>query len=217
MPPPGLRTALSLALFIHLCGLAIAVLSNAGPVSPLRARLGMVPIVRQYYQLLHLFLGYNYQLTDAATLDGDLWIEVETDWSGTTRPEAKMLRLAAAGPDAGLTKHQYRGLLDGTGSRIAELSGGDTESIEGLLPKAIAAKLLAEAGINSGKHRVRLRTRQLLSMDDVRSPDRSLRDPLAPSRLLTLYEADVTFAGGELVLTKAASALETSPVNRRPR
>jgi hypothetical protein len=207
----------SLLLFVHLTGLAIAVLANVAPVSELRGQLGMVPIVRQYYQLLHLFLGYDFHLTDDAPLDSDLRIEVETNWSGASRADAKKLTLPEPGLGHGMRAQLYRRLVGTTGSLVDELTDRDTESVEGLLPRAIAAKLLAEAGIDSGKHRVRFQRNQSLDREEVTSSDPNLRNPLAPARFSTLYEADVTFSGGELVLTKAASALETSPVNRRAR
>ena len=214
LPSSGVRSVLSLLLFIHLTGLAIAVLATVSPVSGLRMQLGTVPIVRQYYQLLHLFLGYNFDLTDDAPLDSDLRLEVETNWTGASRADAQKLTLPEPGLGHGLRAQHYRSLIGTTGSLVGELSGGDTESVEGLLPHAIAGKLLAEAGIQSGKHRVRLQMNRSLTTDEV-VPGQ--QDPLAPARLSTLYEADVTFSGGELILTKAASALETSPVNRRAR
>ena len=69
------QTAISLLVFIHLFALFAAVVGNFGPVSPLRGRLGAVPLLRPYLEFLDMDLAYNYHLVDASEFDAPLAVE----------------------------------------------------------------------------------------------------------------------------------------------
>lgn len=208
LPPEGIRTVLSLVLFLHLFALFIAVASNARPVSALRAQLGTVPGVKPYLQTLMMDLSYTYHLTYAQGLDFDHFFEVELDWQGTTNPQAKTLVLPQPNTRPNIRFRRYRDLVQAAAVLISE------EVDESRLPHVIASRLLSEAGVEEGVHRIRCRRRLPLRMEEAGSPDLAERDPSRPALFETIYEADLKFYRGELILTKAAGALETAPLKK---
>src|SRR5688572_16252209 len=78
LPPQGLRTALSLLLFLHLFALFVAVFSGS-PSSELLTGLRRAPGVRHYLQLLDMDFSYRYHLMLVDDLDMDFIIEADLD------------------------------------------------------------------------------------------------------------------------------------------
>lgn len=207
LPTQGTRTAVSFLLFLHLFALLVAVASNARPVSPLRNQLRAVPAIAPYLQLLHMDLAYNYHLTFGTEFDTDHFIELELHRGNSDSP-AQGERLVFPASDAGsdLRAQRYRNLT----LTAANLIGND--EFGGLIPRAIARRLLVEHSIDEGTHRVRLRRHLLQPPEAVDSPDPQRSDPYDDSYYANAYEADVRFFDGELFLTGVASTGETAPV-----
>ena len=208
LPSEGRRTVISFLLFVHLFALGVAIASNAAPVSPLRRQLREVPFIRPYLQLLYMDLGYNFHLTYSEEYDTDHFFELELSRKNTSGPETTKIVL----PPSGLRPPIRRGRYHNLALNAARLEGDD--QFESLLPKAIAKRLLAEAHVTEGNHRIRCRRHYLLTRAMVGSTDPEVRDPFALERYATVYEADVFFDDqGELQIVKTASATETAPVN----
>ncbi len=205
-PSQGVRTTISLLLFLHLFALFVAIVSNARPVSPMRRQLRAVPVVEPYLRLLHMDLAYNYHLTYASEFDTDHFFELRLDGAA---PDAAPQQIALfPPPDAGtgLAAQRYRNLALNAAQAVGN------PNVEGLIPQAVAQRLLQERGIDSGGHELLLRRHLLQSREAVTAADAQLRDPYSSNYYANAYEADVHFFEGELFLTKRASALETAPV-----
>jgi hypothetical protein len=203
-----MRTMISFLLFLHLFALGVAVASNAGPVSPLRRGLRRAPLVRPYLQLFEMDLAYNYHLTFGSEMDCDHFVEVELDWKGQTEPQASRLVLPEPSLNPPLRRKRYHNLA----LSMAGLEGQD--AVESLLPLTSSRTLLAERGITTGTHRFRLRRQLLLPRREMASLNPSLRNPYHPRHYATVFEYDLAFAGGELLINRAADARETAPVER---
>ena len=208
LPSEGLRTVISFLLFVHLFALGVAIASNAAPVSALRRQLRDVPFVRPYLQLFQMDLGYNFHLTYSEEFDTDHFFELELGGQQASGPETTKILLPPSGLRPPIRRDRYHNLA----LNAARLMGDD--QFESLLPKAIAKRLLAEANVTEGTHRIRCRRHYLLTRAMVGSTDPRVRDPFAAGRYGTVYEADVFFDDqGELQIVKTASASETAPVN----
>ncbi|MCA9246014.1 MAG: hypothetical protein KDA42_02835 [Planctomycetales bacterium] len=196
----GLRTAISFLLFVHLFALGVAVLSNFGPVSPLRRQLN-VPFVQPYLNLLHMNVAYNFQLVDGSEYDAPLSLEI--DLSGDGKQDETVSFPADASPNVRSGRY-YQLMLN------AALMQGE-DDYEADLPHTIARRLLLEHGIDAGKHRLRLRRHSLTSREawdaDGTAPDLSAAD-----RFQTIYEADVSFHRDRLVLVKQEAAAQSAIV-----
>jgi len=210
MPSSSVRTTVSFLLFLHLFALFVAVASNFRPVSALRRNLRRAPFIPGYLQLLHMDLGYNYQLTYASEEDTDHFVEIQLNWQGKTDPGGQKLLLPEPSIVCPMRRNRYQNLTQ----TMASLIGQD--SVESELPAAIAQGLLRENGISEGRHRFRLRRHFLLRVEDVKSLAESERDPYNPRRYGTAYEADVKLIHGKVFLVKAAKAGETAPAERKP-
>jgi len=203
-PSPGVRTTITFLLFLHLFALFVAVASNARPVSQMRRQLRAVPAVEPYLQTLNMDLAYNYHLTYATQFDTDHFFEIETVGSEQAEPTMYVF------PDAGfsLRLQRYRNLT----RNAAEAVGSD--SVEGLLPRAVAQRILREQGIESGNFRLRLRRHLLQTREAVNSPDPAMADPYSDEYYANAYEADLRLFDGELYLTRTAETGETAPVEQ---
>jgi hypothetical protein len=204
--PQSVRTLISFLLFLHLFALGVAVASNAGPVSPLRRALRRAPFVRPYLQWLQMDLAYNYHLTFGSELDCDHFVEIELDWKGRSDPRATTLAL----PEQSMWPRERVKRYHNLTLSMASFEG--QSAVESLLPHAVSRRLLAERGITSGAHRFRLRRHMLLPMQDAASTSPAIRDPFGARRYQTALEYDLAFARGELLVSKAAEARETAPV-----
>lgn len=209
MPSQGVRTFITFLLFLHLFALFVAVASNFRPVSPLRMQLREVPLVTPYLQALHMDLAYNYHLTYATELDIDHYFELDLNSAGAGSKEANTT-LGFPAPDLGigLQAQRYRNLA----LNAAQLVENDDQ--DGILPKAVARRLLLEQGIDAGTHRLRLQRHLLVAREALDSPDPARSDPNSPSYFATAYEADVKLLDGELYLNKTAEIGESAPVEQ---
>ena len=208
LPSSGVRTALSLLLVVHMLALFVAVASNAGPPSPLRQAFRNVPGAVTYLQALHMDLAYNYHFTYGEPLDTDHFAQMELNWQGQSGPEATLLELPDVSIQPGIRRGRYFNLT----RTMSGLTGVD--EIAGLLPLAIAQRLLVENDITEGTHRFRCRRHYTLDTVDVGSPIPADRDPEDPSRFDTIYQANLFFAGDELNLIKATGAGQAAQVKR---
>jgi hypothetical protein len=205
-PSQTARTAISFFLFAHLFALFVAVASNANPVSALRNQLSETPLLVPYLQMLHLDLAYNYHLTYGTEFDTAHRIALEPNRADSDAGKGETLIFPDA--RAGLRGQRQRNLTLGA----ARLVGDD--ELEGLLPRAIARRMLAERQIDDGSHRLRLQRHLLQARQSVEGPDAALADPEDASYYRDAYEADLQFFDGELFLTGAADAGETAPVEK---
>lgn len=204
---PQARTAISIALFLQIAVVLIVVFarSGTGMASGLQQRLReSVPGVRQYAQLLHNDLGYNYQFTQGAPEDDDCVIEVELklpdgSTQTTTIPDPKVQ------PPVRFQREKMLAFL--AGMRINDPDG------ESAIPVAVAQRLIDESGATGGKIRVRRHAAQ--SMEDAASVDKQRSDPNSNNYWSTLYEAQILLDENGIVnLLKKASALEAAPAAR---
>ena len=215
LPPEGTRTLLSFLLFLHLLALSTAAI-GARPISPLRNHLSDIPGVRDYLSLLGMNLSYSFHLTYGLEEDTPhfLAIEVPADesTSATTEKVAAQPggdRLIFPEPDLlpGIRAGRYRNLL------LRAYHQAIDEDRQGYLPRAIAARVLAEQGIeDSGRHRVRLQRRNLLPPENVRSGNPSDHDVLASRLVQTLYEADVWRSREGWEIVEVSSKLTSAAV-----
>jgi len=209
MPSEGLRTLLSFLLFVHLFALAVAISSNARPLSGLRNQLGHIPFLRPYLQVLHMDLAYNFHLTYALAEDTDQWIELRSaednanDLSGADSGRRMIFPERGIAPP--VRRNRYRNLM------LLTYLLAQGENAESLLPKQIATRLFHEQGITDGTYVANVRRRDLVSMEQAASSDADVRDPLN-TPTYSVYEAELWFSRDGLELNKQASALETATV-----
>lgn len=202
------KVVVTVLLSMHLLALGVAVSSNAGPVSVIRMQLRRITGIRPYLQLLHMDLAYNYHLTYALETDTDHFIEMDSARSAAGAA-------SDAGPTAGLfpapgirpriRAERYRNLMRAMVPLL------DDDERESLLPRAVARRLLAVRGVDSGIHQLRLQRLYLVSREDAASADPAQRDPYAASLYETVYEAAMKFDGGQLIAIKTADRAQTAP------
>ena len=203
-PDESVRTTLTILIILHLFAVATAVLSNAGPVSPLRAALRQVPLVTSYLQFLHMDLAYNYHLISRDYLDDVLWLEIEAADDREGDP-AGVARLPVADLAPGIRRQRLRNFV----REIAELATSpDVDPGQAaMLPAALAEGLLAEAGLPFGTYRLRLMRHgppELLTAAEFRQPE-------APE---AIYEANLFFDAGEVGLVPVVSEEQRSRVRQ---
>ncbi len=217
-PAEGVRTTVSMLLFLHLAALAIGVASSAMPLSGLRNKLGDVP-VRAYLAMLHMDLAYNYSLTPRSEPDKNdpllqnpfvENVELELNWQRVTNPDATRITLPAPDVWPGIRRQRFRNLAHVVAGQIGD------QDFEGVLPLAVARALLADAGITEGTHRFRSRRQTLVDRHQAHSIDPADSDPGHATRFTNVYEADVVFFRGEASLVKAVAAGQAAPVQTAP-
>lgn len=190
---PAVQTAVSFLIFLHLFAVIVGVTSNESASmleTALRNRLG----VRAYLETLMMDLSYAFTLTDGpSTLvagDSQAWIDVAlTLPDGTKRTETI--------PMSDIVSRQrlrrYQGL-----ARQALLPIGNP-TLEGLLPYAVASRLVRETGATGGT--IYCRWRQLPNL-----PFQATGD-----QVRTAYEAKILVSDGQVELLKAEAASESAP------
>lgn len=200
LPSEGVRVVVSLLLFVHIfCVLVVLAFGATG--APLYGQLhDRVPGLRQYLQLLHLDLGFNYQLTSGVPLDFNHFIEVELMMpDGST--ETILL------PDADTAPRQRRLQLGSLARFAASLVGND--QMESILPRQIAESVFRQQGAAAGEeyeHTIRLKRHMPPNLDVINAVSEGLptpSSPLPPEREFpTLYEAKFRLIDGEMVYVK---------------
>lgn len=201
LPSEGLRTVLSLLLVVHLFILFVAVASNFLPASPIRRQLREVPLVQPYLRGLHMDLAYNYHLTYGNPADFDYRLLIDLDPATGADP----IELPPPGLQPRIRRQRYYQLTRSMAGFLED------DVMEGIVPRAVAAGLLAEHGVESGSHRLRLQYNQPPAPPNAGGFFR----PGAPG-YRTDYDANLIFFQGQLGLVKRADAREVAPVVSEP-
>lgn len=202
LPDSPLRTALSLAIFLHLFAVAVALAAytrSSELQQQLRQLLGV------YTQPLNFDLSYRSYtpaqlfLTHGTEIDVNFAVRVDAG-AGTTG--------SATLPEPGLRPRLRLQRRQSLANMAGNLAGN--EAVESFLIKGIAGRALSEAG--AGKGRVRLTAHYLVDRATVRRGPPP--DPLAPNRFADVYDADVVLADGQVDLLKRTTSQETAPERR---
>jgi hypothetical protein len=198
------RTAIHLAIFFHVFAVAVASISYTRTSSLLQS---VRQVVGVYTQPLNFDLSYRaytparLYLTHGDPTDVDFHVAVDAQSPGG---KASSTTLADASAFSGQRLLRYQTLANMTGT----LSG--TENAESYLPKAVAGHVLGRQSASRGG--IVCRAHYLLERSAMRSPDPSQRDPFAPARYETVYDANVVMTDGQADLHKRVDARETAPV-----
>lgn len=198
------RSLVSLLLFLHLFVLFVAVTTYTRP-SGLQERLHQ--LFAPYLRTLHLtafpvtYPFARYHLTHALPTDVDFTCEVE--FVGTDgKPETVLIPSGPLWPP--IRSRRYQALANATGALSDEEAD---EDLAGILPRALAASVLARHGVSQGTFRVRAHyLPQIEQMAEVETGKRP-----AINETVT-YEAQVIVSGGTVELLKKSRTLEVAPV-----
>jgi len=209
-PSQGVRTVVSLLLFVHLFALAIAMTSRAttvetefGPAgSELLSRMRDVPFLMRYLQFLELDESYNNAWTQGGPLDSDHAIEVVLEFKDP-RADQLTIRIPADRLWPPLREERYRSLA----LTAAALVGNSQR--ENILPQAIAEKLVGEHGATGGTIRIRRHFPQ--SPQEAASLDDAVADPNSDRYYETVYEARILVNDGDVSLLKSESPGTAAP------
>lgn len=197
----GVRTVISLVLFVHLFALGLLFLSNfeGGDWDSVLLR-RMKIVLRPYLYPLWLDRPYHYHLTYAEPLDFDHYIEVALTEKDS--PEETIVRLPAE--DLGIGQRRQRYLqLAWHFARRAELPTADE-----LLPLTIGAGLIRQHDATRAQVRC-FRKRPLFFDEVVAGTNTEVPDE-------RIYAADVFFLPGnqQPQLNKIGEARDVAPVTR---
>ena len=206
LPPEGVRTTLTILILLHLFALATAVLSNAGPVSQLRAGLKRVPFVEAYLQFLHMDLAYNYQFVSRDVVDDVVWLEIDVAAAvSASEGSTTTIRLPDPALSPGIRRQRLRNVVR---EMVTLAASGDVDPNDvAVLPTALAEGLLKQAGVSAGTHRLRLMRQSPRELAVVQE----LSTPPQPE---TVYEANLLFDGREIGLIPVVSEEQRSRVRR---
>jgi|GEM_PF-2126040 len=142
LPKSEIRTTVSFLLFLHLFGLAVAILGTEKP-SQLGLALADVPGLKQYREGLLMNLAYTYYLTRGNNVGGEL--DIDHSLIATFKKKGEpdvVVELPAPGTWPGLRRHRYRTLAR-TVAMFGDETIGSPEPL-GLLLQSIANSLLKE-------------------------------------------------------------------------
>ena len=208
-PSEGVRTVVSLLLFIHLFCVFVALCANYEP-SGLQVR--FLRVVRAYTQLLNFDLNQTpYQLTHAEAIDVDHRIEVLPADSDENDPTA--WRRIVSGHPAGERYKRYE--------RLGEIVDVSTElGIDrrvATLASSVGAYSLAQEKIRPKQ--IRFRRHSLVSLEAY-SPQGTPedRDPHSPRYFSVIYAANavVDESTGTVEVVKIESASDVARPGATP-
>lgn len=206
---PEVRTWVSLALFVHLFAVCIALSSYTRP-SFLQLRLH--ELFAPYLRNLHLTaLPNSYpfarlHLTHGTTSDADFSIDVVPDVDG--KPGEAVTLPPAVRPLVRLRRYQALANAAGT------LASGEGDIYAGILPKAIAGSILRQNSATEGT--IRIRAHGLPDIDSIPSYDNVLQ--AANTNVTDIFEAQVIASPTGVELLRKSSTLEVAPSEAsRPR
>ncbi len=213
-PSPGVRTAASLLLFVHLFAVVIAMTSRAttvdtefGPAgSELLARMRRVPFLMAYLQLLELDESYNFAWTQGDPLDAVHSIEVELEFDDPN-VEQLVIRIPQDRLRPPLRNDRHHNLA----LTAAALVGRDDR--ENILPQAVAENFVREHGATGGTIRIRRHFPQ--SPPEAASLDEAVADPFNDRYYATPYEARILVTDGVVSLLKSESPGTSAPAAGR--
>ncbi len=207
---PGVRSAISLVLFIHLFCLWVAMCSYVSP-SGLQMRLRQVvgPYLRLFnFDLNHVTYSPNhFYLTHAQQTDIDFRVTVTTPTASGTAETTVLPE-----PDLWHTA-RYRRQLN-LANTIGSIVGVDeaNEAIEGILPQAVAATDMRRLG--AAKNNIVVRGRYLPSLEQIESANAEESNPDSPRYFRDVFTADVFKVGDQINLLKASTRGEVAPVEK---
>lgn len=211
-PPPRLglpaevRPWVSLAIFIHLFLVFVALSSNVA--SGLQGKL--LASFSYYLYPLNLTVDYstNYQLTHGAALDVDHAIEVELP---TAQGESKVIRLPRDGWRGGEPFRRQQKLANVAADW---LTADNVVELKQLIPQALAVRYMRQEQAPAAQ--VRIKSHLLLDARRAASSDKAQSDPNAAALYRTLYNATARSLGGQILLKESTDALEAAPAANAP-
>ncbi|MCL6501647.1 MAG: hypothetical protein K6T86_03100 [Pirellulales bacterium] len=217
-PNQAVRTTVTFLLFLHLCALAIGVASRNASPSPLAFQLRAVPGIRPYLQMLAMDLSYQYQISyyqparvgppallEAAPEDTDHFFELEL---GRGDGPPLQVRLPPRGMQPPLRRKRYQRLAVNTALLVED------DTLAGLIPRAVAARLVHETGADSG--RIACRRVYPRPMDAWQSNNPQDLDPYGSAYLRTVVEYDLIVQPGQVEVLKRESAQDVAPASQEP-
>jgi hypothetical protein len=232
-PLPGeasstIRGVISYLLFLHFFFLLVGIKSNTSSSGLDQDLRNKVPGLRPYLQLTAMDSSYLFHLThynDAQNVvDTDYTFEADIPQNdGTT----KLVVLQPVGFHLPIRDFRY-GRLAFVAGRYVE-SGN--ENISGMLPQAVARRLMAEHQVQSLTLRIRRRLLQnlMLPQGDPRYATERAKSPNDPDYFETVYEtrafmtedgevdvAQVKAASDQAAPTPSPGAAPPGPLNQNP-
>ena len=214
LPSEGVRSVITLLVFIHLFILFASAFASTQVSSDLFRGLFNAPGFSQYMGLLHMG-SYSFHLTHDSDFDKDHNCEIVLDWRGDLAEDSDEFRALKK-----IELYDEQGTFPPTRRRrfqrlayFAAENTGDPVS-ESRLPLAIARHLLAEQKVDKGHHRFRLRQQDIRLPKFFLNEQPSPEDPYDESLYSNIYQADVTFFKGKARISKISQSRETAPVDR---
>lgn len=198
----GVRTTISLLLFIHFFFILAAVAASFAPVSPLRAEFGR-RFFRAYPETLYQDLAYNFHLTYAELDDTDHALVLDLP-ATEGQAEAVQVVLPEPGLQPGIRRRRYQMLA------YYLTQSSENDEIGALLPRAVGSRVMNERGVEQVT--LRARAHLLQDIEDVTSDDPSRNDPRAERYLRDQYQARVWRDAGEVQLYRIEERGDTAPV-----
>jgi len=225
LPSQGVRTLLSLLLFLHLFSLGVVFLSYGNPLgieeqASLSRRL--LDRFSPYVETFNLNLGHRhrvptppetarYYLTRGMPSDVDFVVDIDAHKKDGTIEKVVI-------PPGDLWPHQRYLRFQLLANAIGSLSGNDrvadNEVVELILPKSVAGGVLAKLGATRGT--IVCRSHRMLLSDQVGSSNSEERDPFNSRYYSTVLDAQVLVSGGRVDLLKSNPAGEVAPVEKGP-
>lgn len=198
----GLRTTISLLLFIHFFFILVTVAASFAPVSPIRSEFGR-RFFRAYPEALYQDLAYNFHLTYAERDDTDHDLVLNLP-AAEGQSEPVPVVLPEPGMKPGIRRRRYQMLA------YYLIQSSESDEIGALLPRAVGARVMVERGVDQVT--LRGRAQMLQDVEDVKSDDPSHNDPRAERYFRDLYQARVWRDAGEVQLYKIEERGDTAPV-----
>ena len=183
------QTVVTVLLLLHLFCLAIGVISNAGPLSPIRQALRNVPFVLDYLQLLSMDRGYDYPLTLGNPNEGSYQLLLTTQSEG---PNSVILQL----PDAKIKPRLRYQYYENLALQIVDLVAVNESDPhhQTLLPAGIGKRLLHELNLSAGTYQLKVQQQAVQLLE-------SITLGLAPETPSTIVAIDLLVSSsGELQL-----------------
>ncbi len=194
MPSLGVRTCISFLLFLHLFAVAAAVVMNFAPDfrSGIRVALADVPGLRPYLNLLAMnsSFGFNpvYGIQEDYSHSCEILLDVPDEFTSEEAAGFEKLVLMPEKTWPGMRRWRYLRLSLMTGF----YEGDDT--LESLLPSALALGLLREHGVKTGTHRFRCRSQMPVRMRGFENLPLEIREnPFHETYFDSVYEAQLSW------------------------
>lgn len=197
------QTVATVLLLLHLFCLAIGVISNAGPLSPIRQALRNVPFTLDYLQLLNMDRGYDYPLTLGGPDEGSYQLLLTTQGEGA---DSVILKLPDAQTKPRIRHQRYENLALQIVDLVA-VNEGDPHH-QTLLPAGIGDCLLRELNLSADTYQLKVQQQAAQRLE-------SLNLGLAPETPSTIVGMDLLVnSAGELQLALQEKKNLTASVRR---